>query len=197
MSDTTWAASDHGANIGLTQAHVWHQAVAMQLRRIRTEADGFHEMLDAYNLVMDLRQVLRGVEMCADHLTTDPAKAMAAEALADFEQALPGGKPARDVIEHFDEYALGRGNLQQPSLRLRSRQPDDDLAEQYRHEFRWQGEGDQRRPVLIVGPYPIDLITAEDASFRLYCAAYEAVLADQGNPVPRGWALQQLGHGRS
>ncbi|MET8679359.1 hypothetical protein ABZW18_17720 [Streptomyces sp. NPDC004647] len=67
-------------------------------------------------------------------------------------------------------------DLQQPHIKQRHlRPPDDFLAEQYRHNFRWEKADRTRRPIFVVGPYSVDLIAAEDAVFRLHCYAYEAL----------------------
>jgi hypothetical protein len=107
---------------------------------------------------------------------------------ADFDSALPGGKDARDIIEHFDEYTQGMGRLQQPKVKAINRQPDEQLAEAFRVDFKWTYSDDTRRPILKVGPFDVDLIMAEDAAVRLHCATYEAISADQGKRLPPGWA---------
>lgn len=148
-------------------------------------------IIDAPYTVMALRHVLRGVEMPRRHLKTDAARTLLDGALADFGSAVPGGKNARDVIEHFDEYAMGIGNLQQPAVRrLRDRPPDDALSEAFTHRLEWINDEGARRPVYVGGPYRIDLTASEEAAFRLVCDTYEALLLDEGHPVPRGWAYE-------
>jgi hypothetical protein len=190
VSDTEkpWLHIERGANIGHTEAWSWMRTVKLQLRRILREDDGETAILDSYQLVMALRMVLRGAEMTRRHLATDAGRALLDEGLVAFAAAVPGGKDARDVIEHFDEYTQGTGRLQQPKLGRQRPQPDETQAARFRIDFRWESEGEQRRPVLVVGPYPIDLVTAADAAARLQCDTYEALRADEGNPVPRGWA---------
>lgn len=183
-----WLRTEHGATIGHTEAWCWGRTVRLQLRRILHEDDGETGIIDARQLVMALRMVLRGAQMSRAHLTTDAGRAILDEGLAAFTAAVPGGKEARDVIEHFDEYTQGIGRLQQPA-RTRPRLPDEEQAQRFHIDFRRDNGGNgQQRPVLIVGPYPIDLITAADAAARLECDIYEALRMDQGNPVPRGWA---------
>lgn len=187
-TDRPWLHTEHGANIGHTETWTWEAAVQLQLERVRN-GDGWNPVLDAYQFVMALRMVLRGVQMTRRHLVTEPARALLDEALADFTAAVPGGKDARDVIEHFDEYTQGTGRLQHPpGTKEKDRRPDDRLAEAFRIEFGWRREGGERRPVLTVGPYPIDLVTAADAAKRLRCDAYEALRMDEGSPWPRGSA---------
>jgi hypothetical protein len=59
---------------------------------------------------------------------------------------MPGLVNARDALEHFDEYALGRGRLQR----------GNDTA--YEFQFSMDGE----RPVVTVGPIRIDVEHARD-----------------------------------
>ncbi|MEU5237557.1 hypothetical protein ACH4UR_18480 [Streptomyces lydicus] len=186
-----WRPTEHGANIGHSSAWAAHRKVALDLHRMLNEGDQDRALIDAPYTIMALRHVLRGVEMTREHLKSEAARELLGEALAGFDRAVPGGKKARDVIEHFDEYAMGVGNLQQPKVRApRDRKPDDVLSEKYNHRFAWERDGDERRPVYIAGPYRVDLIAAEEAAFRLVCDAYEALRLDEGNPVPRGWTYE-------
>jgi hypothetical protein len=43
---------------------------------------------------------------------------------------------------------------------------------------------------LVAGPYEVDLEAAADAAARLQCDTYEALRADEGSPLPRGWAYE-------
>lgn len=188
---SAWRPTEHGANIGHSSAVMAHRKVALDVHRLIHERDSDRAVIDAPYTVMALRQVLRGVEMTRAHVKTEAARQLVSDALEMFDRAVPGGKHARDVIEHFDEYAMGVGNLQQPQVRnLRQRQPDDQLSEDFRHRLEWTGTGDERRPVYVAGPYSIDILAAEDAAFRLVCHTYEALLLDEGRPVPRGWAYE-------
>ena len=38
-------------------------------------------------------------------------------AIEDFDAAVHGAKPGRDILEHFDEYACGEGRLQRDAMR--------------------------------------------------------------------------------
>lgn len=183
-----WLHTEHGSNIGMSSAWWWSRGVTMQLHRILVEHNGSQEIMDGNLLLLALRQVIRGAEMSGRHAKTDAASGMIGQALNDFDNAIPGGKDARDVIEHFDEYTQGVGRLQQGHVRdPKKRVPNDQLAEDFRVGWRWDLTSEGRRPVLTVGPFDIDLINAEDASFRLQCNVYEALLTDEGRPIPPGW----------
>lgn len=99
--------TEHGTNIGHTSAWMAHRKVALDLHRILNEDDPDRAIVDAPYTVMALRHVLRGIEMTRTHLKTGAAQELLSEALAEFDRAVSGGKKARDVIEHFDEYAMG------------------------------------------------------------------------------------------
>ncbi|MGQ4484343.1 hypothetical protein ACN6LM_002673 [Streptomyces sp. SAS_281] len=192
MSETNekWRPTEHGANIGHTSAWMAHRKVALDIHRMISEDDSDRTIIDAPYTVMALRHVLRGVDMTRQHVKSEAAKELLAEALTVFDETVPGGKDARDVIEHFDEYGMGIGNLQQPDIRRKHREPDDDLAEQFNHRLEWELVDGQRRPMYRAGPFRIDLVAAEDAAFRLVCDAYEALLLDEGNLVQRGWTYE-------
>ncbi|MGW2896420.1 hypothetical protein ACWDAO_17785 [Streptomyces sp. NPDC001212] len=188
---STWRPTEHGANIGHSSAWMAHRKVSLEIHRLLNEGDPDRAIIDAPYTVMALRQVPRGVEMTRKHLKTEAAQHLLSEALTDFDRAVPGGKKARDVIEYFDEYAMGIGNLQQPHVRkAKDRKPDDDLSAAFNHRLEWERDGGERRPVYAAGPYRVDLVAAEDAAFRLVCGAYEALCLDEGSPVPRGWAYE-------
>lgn len=112
-----WLPTKHGANIGHSSAWAAHRKVALDLHRMINEGDQDRALIDAPHTITALRHALRGVEMTRRHLKVDAAKELLGETLAEFDRAVPGGKQARDVIEHFDEYAMGVGNLQQPRVR--------------------------------------------------------------------------------
>ncbi|MET7743257.1 hypothetical protein [Streptomyces sp. NPDC005385] len=78
------------------------------------------------------------------------------------------------------------GHLQQPRVPRKDRKPDDALSEQFNHGLNGKVVDDERRPLFAVGPFEIDLASADDAAFRLVTDAYEALRLDEGNPVPRG-----------
>ncbi|MFI1975420.1 hypothetical protein [Streptomyces wedmorensis] len=192
MSETAekWRPTKHGANIGHTSAWMAHRKVALDVHRMLNEDDPDRAVIDAPYTVMALRHVIRGVKMACSHLKSEAAKDLLDEALSDFDNVIPGGKKARDIIEHFDEYSMGIGDLQQRRVRREDRQPDDELSEQFNHRLEWERDGDERRPVYTAGPFKIDLLAAEEAAFRLVCDTYEALRMDEGNPVPRGWTYE-------
>jgi hypothetical protein len=70
--------------------------------------------------MLSLRNLVRAGEWGADVVQTDSGRAIRRQAVADFRRWLPDVVNARDVLEHFDDYATGRGRIQQRALRNRS-----------------------------------------------------------------------------
>jgi len=69
----------------------------------------FHKA-DAALMLLALRNVLRACRWAADELRSLATDVD--EILTTFDSYLPGVVNARDALEHFDEYAVGRGRLQ-------------------------------------------------------------------------------------
>lgn len=100
---------------------------------------------DAVLMLLALRNVLRAARWAAEEVRPfigDEADRI----LERFDRQLPGLVNARDALEHFDEYALGRGRLQK----------GNDTA----YEFQYSMDG--ARPVVTVGPIRIDVEHARD-----------------------------------
>ncbi|MGC4833993.1 hypothetical protein ACLQ3D_05815 [Micromonospora vinacea] len=85
--------------------------------------------------------------------------------------AVPGLIEARDILIHFDRYALGDGNQQR---RLRS-QSDVDEAEAARHF--WGGGYDPATGEFAVGPHHIPIQRAYVEARALFGAIYNAAQA--------------------
>jgi hypothetical protein len=94
----------------------WWKAVELQWARIQGVDDAddpaaqmMQRELDAIFFVVALRDLLRLAEAVADDDSTGAVR----HAIDAFQQTIPDAKNVRDVIEHFDEYSRGVGNLQQ------------------------------------------------------------------------------------
>jgi hypothetical protein len=88
-----------------------------------------------------------------------------------FDTAVPGAKSARDILEHFDEYARGDGRLQRT-----------DMSELGIGVFEvaamfWGGGYDPAAEVLSEGRFVLAISRAIDASQRLHAAIYRAARA--------------------
>ncbi|MFZ1578305.1 MAG: hypothetical protein WAT47_08155 [Nostocoides sp.] len=60
-----------------------------------------------------LRNVVRSARLMAVLTESEHAKAQLNAALGQFSLALPGLNEMRNVLEHFDDYLLGNGRMQQ------------------------------------------------------------------------------------
>jgi hypothetical protein len=107
-------------NEAVARLSTWEHAVRNQANRVlsapseRHFDEGFKA--DGYLLVLELRNVLRAAKLVRT-LAPDPARPGISAAIAVFESRVAGAKNARDVLDHFDEYMRGRGNLQKASGR--------------------------------------------------------------------------------
>ena len=103
---------------------------------------------DALLMLLALRNVVRAGEWLA--VERDDEVSTMLNALELFEAELPGLVTARDVIEHFDEYAVGKGRLQ----RKLADPPTFPLF------FEYGGPG---AFVVHVGALNVDVLRARDA----------------------------------
>lgn len=116
----------------------WH-------RRLSDRPSTLTKQSDAALTLLALRNVLRAAEWCARDLqrpTSDPMDWIAA-----FHRMVPDLINARDALEHFDEYAIGRGRLQRAT------------AEPFSFSFSVGPEG----PLVNVGRFSIRMQAAKEA----------------------------------
>jgi len=94
---------------------VWQRAVVMQADRVLdAEATPVARQTDAYLFVQALRQILRAADLMKRALVDDPRAQAVEDAIAEFNSAVPRAKDARDILDHFDDYARGIGSLSHP-----------------------------------------------------------------------------------
>ena len=104
------------AGEGAAQVLAWNHAVQLQKIRIMSgiglpTAGPVSKQADAYLFVLALRNVRRAAALTAK-LAGGSRRVVIRRALVAFDEALPTAKDLRDVLDHFDDYALGRGKLQ-------------------------------------------------------------------------------------
>lgn len=89
--------------------------------------------IDGYLFTQALRQTIRAAQLIAQDLTdkSSPNAEAAREAIERFEARVPDAKNARDVLNHFDDYARGIGNLSHPGIGRLRRVATDDAAREY------------------------------------------------------------------
>jgi hypothetical protein len=175
---------DHGSNIAMATAWQWANAARAQMRRVYAANGGPHQVTDSHMLLVAVRNVRRAASMAVEQLATVAAQEQLRAALDDFDAAVPGSGDARNVLEHFDEYSLGIGQLQQPGVKKQMRVPNEQLAQQYRVSFEYI-DNDVERLCLHVGPVAIDINKAAHAASRLVYEIWAAVKTDEGDRVTR------------
>ncbi|MER7994400.1 hypothetical protein [Micromonospora chalcea] len=149
-------------SLALSQAWLWTKAAMVPAERlINGPSSG---LPDALLLLVALRNVHRAATMAIRHMRNPDAKQHLTDAVAQFEVALPGLVEARDVVEHFDQYTLGGGNVQK---RLRRDAvsngidlSDAELAERYAPRLSGTGS----HPLISIGPHSIDVTRAPNAA---------------------------------
>ncbi|MEV6345023.1 hypothetical protein [Actinoplanes sp. NPDC051851] len=160
---------------GLALSHAWLWAKACEVPAARLLGDG-SGLPDALLLLVALRNVRRAAELAATSLTNPEAQRRLTDALAEFDAALPGLKPARDVIEHLDQYAIGTGHEQKALQAARPSLTRAELAAQYAVRL----EGTYDEPIVQVGPYAIEAVKVPGTAGRLFEAIGAAADAEEG-----------------
>lgn len=112
--------------------------------------------VDTLLFAIALRQLVRAVEFCQPHSASRIDRA-----LNRFKAAVPAWLDLRDVVEHFDDYERGKGNLQE-SGRMGS------LLEWFEYD------GTTRR--LVIPPHSLDIAAAMDAADSLAQECLDAAL---------------------
>lgn len=108
---------------------------------------------------------------------TQTLKAALEASLARFNTALADVDKARNVLEHFDDYALGIGNYQQPGVKYSKRTPAEFAAEDYPVSYVYGGETYQLR----VGEWVIDIKKAAEMAWLLFTDNLDARYKQQAD----------------
>lgn len=156
----------------------WYHATAAQADRLLNSG----QVVEGYLFVSALRNLRRAAELVLALATEQAARDATKEAIALFDAQLPDAKDARDVLEHFDDYAQGRGRLQ-----VRDGDPYDITV-----SHRSAADGGQQM-VLHVGPLTVPVADAAAAACRLYADLYAALHPDPA--VSRDWSRHVLCEG--
>jgi hypothetical protein len=127
---------------------------------------------DAALLLLALRNVLRAADATARTLSTPTDSGETPdEWIAQFKAMLPGLVNARDVLEHFDDYAAGRGRLQKSG------------PEPYQFTYSVQ-DGE---PIVSVGRFSLQVRTARTACRSLFVK----LVAEHGSQNPLSEAAER------
>ena len=172
-----WSPADNPYAIAVSEAQWWSEAARLAIVRMRRDDHrGFGwfspQQIDARNLVLALRQVLRAerLEQAAlEDLNIDRAVRDAlARAAKRFTDDLPGIEVMRDGLTHFDEWSRGMGRGPQEKRRRMGHVPRD-VARDF-----WRFGYDPEAGTVSFGPYSIDVNVAERAVRELSLAVYQA-----------------------
>jgi hypothetical protein len=160
-----WSPADNPYAIALseTQWSLW----TVQLCALRIHEGGDPErQIDARQFVAALRRIERFAMMEQDacRQVAPEAAHVLGQAIEVFATAVPGARHARDVLEHYDAYAVGKGHRQASAA--------SDLARQY-SRFGYDPRTDQ----IQIGPYQINVTDAVTHARQLTAAVHTAVQA--------------------
>jgi hypothetical protein len=90
------------------------------------------------------------------------------QTIREFEAAVPGAKSARDILEHFDEYARGEGKLVKQAMR------DLGIDVYEAAAMHWGGGYDPSTEEVTEGPFVIVIPVALESAGLLQRAIYTA-----------------------
>jgi hypothetical protein len=138
--------------------------------RISTGRD-LDRQVDARLFVFMLRQLLYAAELQHEAIRSvvrPEIHAAFRRACMAFEQEAPGVVTARDILTHFNEYAVGDGRLQR---KLRE-ETGIDAAEAARRF--WGGGYDPSTGEFGIGPHRIHVERTLEAAEKLFDAIYAA-----------------------
>jgi hypothetical protein len=176
-SPDDWSPADNPYAIAVSEAQWWQRAVQLAVHRVRDQDDdsiAWHSsrQIDARQLVFALRQLLTAEQLeqaALKVLGVDPAvRQELTKARKKFEEALPGVKHMRDALMHFDEWSRGTGLGPQKDRR----EAGDALRDVAR--FYWGFGYDPIADTISMGPYTIDVNTADRAAKELSWAIFMA-----------------------
>src|SRR5689334_9544614 len=106
-----WSPADHLGAIAMSEANAWRQALKLCAARMR--AGHPDPQTDARPFLLALRQFLKAERLGFAHTRPGRQEAQRLDnARARLRRAVRGAKDAGDIIEHFAEYAEGKGDLQ-------------------------------------------------------------------------------------
>jgi len=167
--DSNWSPAHHPEAIAVSEGQwaVW--TVDLCVRRIREGRDP-ERQIDARQLAVALRQVLTAAVMAQKVVADlDPAAhAALGVAIERFRQQVPAVE-VRDVLIHFEDYALGLGYRQKQIAKVAG------PAEAARQS--WGGGYDPATDQFNLGTHRIDVEAARNEAHRLFDATYLAAKA--------------------
>jgi hypothetical protein len=172
--EVQWSPARNPYAIAVSQAW-WAAEAVLQFAADARAANGPAQQIYARQIFGQLRLVLRCAVMEAKELAQLNVDQVHRDRLQNeidaFEAAVPGAKSARDILEHFDEYARGDGRLQREAMTELGIDVFQAAA------MFWGGGYDPVAEEIIQGPFVVAVPRAVEASQRLQAAIYGAARA--------------------
>lgn len=165
-------------SLALNNAYTWAQVAVRQADRLMNGASYW----EAYALLLSLRQLVRAAEMAQGANMSRRAKQILNSAVARFKDTLPDLVDMRDIIDHFDQYSLGKGWLQDQDHEKDPTLTDAQLAANYKAYLDPEASYDQ--PVICVGKRRIVVAKVGDAVVRLFDGMGRATDAEREDNPP-------------
>lgn len=162
-----WSPTHNLHAVAMSEANAWRRAV--DLCAVRIWSSGPDQQVDARLFLLALRQFMKAAQMASEAVQGSADEQPLASARDQFSRALPGVKPACDVIEHFREYARGVGDLQQRGPR--SSRQDDPIAAARDWHLGYDPETDR----VVLSQYEVPVAVACEQVKLLQLAVWRAV----------------------
>jgi hypothetical protein len=166
-----WSPAHNPYAIAVSQSWWAIQALLLFTSKARSEF-GQEQQIYARQIFGQMRLLRLCAEMQAKELVrlgvSDVDRNRLDRAIEEFDKATPGAKSARDMLEHFDEYARGEGRLQRQAIR------ELGLGVYEAAALYWGGGYDPTTEQINEGPFVIDVRAAQTASEGLHRAIYAA-----------------------
>jgi hypothetical protein len=148
-----WSPAHNPEAIAVSEGQWIMWTLDLCAERVRTGSDP-HRQIDARQFTFMLRQLLYAAELLDEAIRLEvrpEIHAAYSRARAAFEQGTPGLVTARDILMHFNEYAVGDGRLQR---KLR-KETGIDAAEAAR--MFWGGGYHPSTGEFVIGPHRIHI----------------------------------------
>jgi uncharacterized protein (DUF1810 family) len=166
-----WSPSVNPYAIAVSQSWWALQALLLFVSEARN-AVGHRQQIYARQIFGQLRLLRLCARMQADELevlgVSEVAQDRLNRAMEEFDAATPDATDARNMLEHFDEYARGDGLLQKRAI------DEEGLSVYEAAAVYWGGGYDPTTEQITKGPIVIHVPTALAASEALHRAIYAA-----------------------
>jgi hypothetical protein len=166
-----WSPAENPYAIAVSQSWWAMQALLLFVSETRSAVD-HRQQIYARQIFGQLRLLRLCARMQIGELerlgVSEVAQSDLKQAIEDFDAATPDATDGRNMLEHFDEYARGKGVLQKRAIREEGLSVYDAAA------VYWGGGYDPATELITEGPIVIHVPTALAASKVLYRAIYVA-----------------------